>query len=73
MPAYSIITSHQLLASYLDKPALFSDEVREHCHIPDDCYYTVSIWPIAGIVTVDHRRTRVVKATKISKSNQRPT
>lgn len=42
-------------------------ELRDHCGIPDNAYYTASIWIKAGVVHVD-RFTRVVPLKKISKS-----
>lgn len=45
-------------------------ELRKVANIPDDAYYTVSVWPVAGRVTIDHRRSRSVPKAKISKSNQ---
>lgn len=47
-------------------------ELRQQFKIPDDRYYTVSVWPerCRGFIYVDLTRTRLVKARKISKSDQ---
>jgi hypothetical protein len=68
----NLAPNSNLFQRYIADPLGCDEEVRQACGIPDDCYYTVSIWPIAGMVTVDHRRSRAVKANKISKSNQSP-
>ena len=45
---------------------------RKWAGVPEDRYYTVSVWPehLAGRVFVNHNGYRTVKAVKISKSNQ---
>jgi hypothetical protein len=46
-------------------------KVRKWCNVPNNRYYTLSIWPekLAGNVCVDNTRTRVVTTPKISKSD----
>ena len=46
--------------------------VRSWFKVPEDKYYTVSVWPdhVAGVVRVDPKRHRHVHAKKISKSDQ---
>jgi hypothetical protein len=55
---------------YIRKQSSDDTELRKVANIPDDAYYTVSVWPVAGRVTIDHRRSRSVPKAKISKSNQ---
>ena len=61
-----------LLAHYLAAPLDLDEEVRRQLGLPEDRYYTVSVWPehLAGRVFVDKTRTRVVRNQKISKSAQ---
>jgi hypothetical protein len=61
-----------LFERYQADPAGTDDAVRQQMGIPEDRYFTVTTWPehLAGRVFVDKTRTRVVKAQKISKSNQ---
>lgn len=59
--------SPELFAQYQADPVGCDRFVRGVAEIPDDRYYTVSIWPIAGIVRQSHL-TRTVNARKISKS-----
>jgi hypothetical protein len=61
--------STDLLERYIDNPEKADSEIRKVCSVPDDKYYSVSLWPAAGIVTIDKTRTREVKAKKISKSD----
>lgn len=64
---------HKLTASqlteYLVNPLQADEKVRQWCQIPEDRYYTVSIWPEAGVVRVNNIH-RTVRAKKISKSDQ---
>jgi hypothetical protein len=57
---------------YVANPLAADSKVRKWCGLPENRYYTVSVWPehISGVVTVDSTRFRVVAAQKISKSNQ---
>ena len=61
-----------LLAKYLVNPLALDEEVRLSLNIPDNRYYTVSVWPEnrAGTVYIT-KLTREVKAKKISKSDQK--
>lgn len=59
-----------LLARYLANPLGTDAEVRKRCQIPEDRYYNVAVWPVAGRITVE--RSRAVKAHKISKSDSQP-
>lgn len=65
--------SAEQLERYRSSPPLALDEeIRRQFGIPDDRYYVVSLWPecVAGVVTVDKRRYRVVGVKKISKSDE---
>lgn len=64
--------SPDLFRRYTADPTGLDGEVRKQCGIPDDRYYTVSVWPenLAGRIFVDEKRYRAVKAVKISKSAQ---
>ncbi len=64
------IEDAKLLARYLADPLGVDDEVRQVLRIPDDAYYTVSVWPRPGMVEVDRPGSRSVPKAKISKSNQ---
>lgn len=56
---------------YAANPVAMDEQVRKWCNLPDDKYYSVSVWPEhrAGVVTVTNV-SRVVKAKKVSKSDQ---
>lgn len=56
---------------YAANPVAMDEQVRKWCNLPEDKYYTVSMWPEerAGVVTVTNV-SRVVKAKKVSKSDQ---
>lgn len=43
-------------------------EFRAAAGVPPDAYYTVSVFPVPGEVTIDSKRKRVVQPPKISKS-----
>jgi hypothetical protein len=60
------------LSEYLENPLGADAKVRQWCSVPENRYYTVSIWPesLAGVVRVTPNIVRVVHAQKISKSNQ---
>lgn len=47
-------------------------KIRKWCNIPEDRYYTVSIWPenVAGQVRINTNLYRTVHSKKISKSDQ---
>lgn len=57
---------------YLADPMGCDAKLRQWCGIPEDKYYTVSIWPEnrAGEVRINSNLHRIVKMPKISKSNQ---
>jgi hypothetical protein len=58
---------------YQNSPPLAMDaEIRAWAGVPSNRYYSVSTYPesVAGIVHIDLSRERVVKPTKISKSDQ---
>lgn len=60
-------------ASYMKDPNGMGDtNVRRWCNVPDDKYYTVAVWPeaSAGQVRINTTMSRVVKAKKVSKSDQ---
>ena len=56
---------------YAADPLATDGKVRNCCSVPEDRYYTVAMWPQAraGEVRVTELH-RVVRAAKISKSNQ---
>lgn len=55
---------------YQADPVGTDAELRRQLRLPDDKYYTVSVWPVPGRVLVDDKRHRAVKAVKVSKSDQ---
>jgi len=57
---------------YAADPLATDEKVRKWCSVPEDRYYTVATWPEArvGEVRVTLELHRVVRAIKISKSNQ---
>ena len=57
---------------YATDPFATDEKVRKWCNVPEDRYYTVAMWPEerAGEVRVTAALRRVVRAPKISKSNQ---
>jgi hypothetical protein len=57
---------------YAADPLATDQKVRKWCSVPEDRYYTVAMWPEgrAGEVRVTTELHRVVRAAKISKSNQ---
>lgn len=59
-----------LLERYLTNPLEQDAAVRKFANIPDDAYYRVSVWPVAGIIVVDRPGARSVPKAKISKSDQ---
>jgi hypothetical protein len=59
-----------LFKKYSDNPIAMDEEVRKYCNLPDNRYYTVSMWPQEGIVR-SNDQVRTVKAKKISKSDQK--
>jgi len=58
-----------LLERYLADPIGRDADVREALRISPEDYYTVSVWPVPGVVTVDRPKKRTVRGAKISKSN----
>jgi hypothetical protein len=57
---------------YLAAPLAADAKVRKWAGVPEDRYYTVSVWPehLAGRVFVRTTEYRKVPAKKISKSDQ---
>jgi len=58
---------------YSQNPLGMDDVVRKEMGIPDNKYYSVSMGPdveCLGVVNIISNMTRVVAATKISKSSQ---
>ena len=57
---------------YAADPLAADEKVRRSCNVPEDRYYTVAMWPVerAGALRITADLHRVVRATKISKSNQ---
>ena len=62
----------ELFNKYKENPLQYDEEVRKYCGLREDRYYTVSVWPenLAGRV-YQTNNVRVVKAKKISKSDQK--
>ena len=67
------LTTEQF-AEYADDPLATDEKIRKWCGVPEDRYFTVAMWAdeCAGQVCVTKDLHRVVRATKISKSNQAP-
>ena len=67
------LTSEQF-TEYVTDPLATDGSVRKWCGVPEDRYFTVAMWPDdrAGQVRVTTDLHRVVRALKISKSNQAP-
>ncbi len=65
------LTTNQL-REYMRDPLAFDEKMREVCNLPQHNFYTVATWPEerAGEVRVTPGLQRVVRANKISKSNQ---
>jgi hypothetical protein len=65
--------SEELFKRYASDPLKYDEEVRKAGKVPDDKYYTVSMWPehLAGYVEVLKKSSREVKLKKISKSDQK--
>jgi hypothetical protein len=65
------LTSEQL-QEYLANPFAADPKVRKWCGLPEDRYYTVSVWPenLAGRVFVRRNEVRKITSKKISKSDQ---
>jgi len=57
---------------YAANPVAMDEQVRSWCKLPEDKYYSVTVWPdeLAGVVTLTNV-SRVVKAKKVSKSDQK--
>ena len=61
----------ELFKEYSENPLQTDEKVRQVLDLPDNRYYTVSMMgPTMGMVQVNNQ-TRVVKAKKISKSDQK--
>lgn len=60
---------------YVADPFATDAKVRQWCHVPDDKYYTVAVWPeaYAGHVRATPGIHRVVRVPKVSKSDQAAT
>ena len=65
------LTAEQL-REYAADPLAADEKVRRWCNVPENRYYTVAMWPAerAGELRVTAVLHRVVRATKVSKSNQ---
>jgi hypothetical protein len=57
---------------YAADPLATDQKVRKWCNVPEDRYYTVTMWPEgqAGEVRVTTDLHRAVRAPKVSKSDQ---
>ena len=58
---------------YEANPLATDEKVRKWATVPEDRYFTVAMWPTdrAGEVRTTTDLHRVVRATKVSKSDQR--
>ena len=65
------LTTEQL-KEYLKDTLSADEKVRKWCNVPEDKYYSVSVWPehLAGRVWLTPNMVRKVPAKKISKSDQ---
>ena len=63
----------ELFEKYASDSLKYDVEVRMFANVPDDKYYTVSMWPehLSGHVEVVKKSSREVAAKKISKSDQK--
>lgn len=61
----------ELLRRYLSDPLALDGEVRKQMQVPDDRFYSVSVWPVAGRLSINKSLTRVGPKAKISKSDQK--
>jgi hypothetical protein len=57
---------------YAVDPLATDEKLRQWCNVPQDRYYTVAMWPEerAGEVRFTKELHRVVRAAKVSKSDQ---
>ncbi len=69
MPLVKTI-SPALFARYVEDPKGCDAEVRAEAFVPDNKYYTVSVWPLNVAGQVRTHGSRVVKGHKVSKSDQ---
>jgi hypothetical protein len=69
--SYKQLTPDQF-AQYSANPLVADELVRKWAGVPDNKYFSVSVWPetLAGRVYVTDKLFRTVKLDKISKSNQ---
>jgi len=42
--------THEQFEEYIKDPLAADAKVRKWCDLPEDRYYTVSVWPMPGIV-----------------------
>lgn len=65
--------SPELFKQYCQNPLGMDETIRSKYSIPDDKYYSVSVFPekLAGNIYITRGMNRIVKAKKISKSNQK--
>lgn len=66
------VMSGDLFDRYQHDPLKADADVRRIFKVPDNRYYSVTIWPdhMAGRISIDMKRTRAVAGKKISKSDQ---
>lgn len=64
----SVQLPNDLYSRYEANPLALDAEVRQFAGVPENRYYTVSVWPISGQVRVSNL-VRVMTAKKISKSS----
>ena len=66
--------SPELFKEYAANPLAADEKVRKVLDLPDNRYYTVSMWPVEGQVRIvkpsKESPGRIVAAKKISKSDQ---
>lgn len=71
-PLFMTTLTKNQLAEYVADPLGTDFKVRQWAGVPEDRYFTVSVWPeqLAGRVFVRMTEYRKVAAKKISKSDQ---
>ncbi len=62
--------SPELFKVYENDPLHSDALIRTKFNVPDNRYYTVSVWPTSGFIRIDNNRFRDATKSKISKSDQ---
>lgn len=66
------LTEEQIMRHEADPFGAGDTALRQQFRIPENRYYTVTVWPeqARGLIYLDEKRTREARAQKISKSDQ---